>query len=35
MMSYFIKMTEPEEAEGQVKSSYELLMTMFQKDFRI
>ena len=34
-MSYFIKVTDPEEAEGQVKSAYDLLTTMFQKDFRI
>ena len=29
-MSYFFKVTEPEKAFGQLKSSYEMLETMFQ-----
>ena len=29
-MSYFFKVTEPEKAFGQLKSSYEMLESMFQ-----
>ena len=29
-MSYFFKVTEPEEAGGQVNTSYDMLMSMFQ-----
>ena len=29
-MSYFFKVTEPEKASGQLKSSYEMLESMFQ-----
>ena len=28
-MSYFIKVTEPENASGQLQNSYEMLQTMF------
>ena len=29
-MSYFLKVTEPEQAGGQLQQSYEMLQTMFQ-----
>ncbi|SHE42301.1 alkylhydroperoxidase AhpD family core domain-containing protein [Desulfacinum infernum DSM 9756] len=29
-MSYFLKVTEPEHADGQLQKSYERLQTMFQ-----
>jgi alkylhydroperoxidase family enzyme len=29
-MSYFMKITEPEKADGQLKTCYEMLQTMFQ-----
>jgi len=29
-MSYFLKVTEPENASGQLQKSYEMLQTMFQ-----
>ena len=29
-MSYFLKVTEPENASGQLQESYEMLQTMFQ-----
>lgn len=29
-MSYFFKVTEPEKADGQVKLSYDMLVSMFQ-----
>jgi hypothetical protein len=30
MVSYFFKITEPEGASGELKTSYEMLMSMFQ-----
>jgi len=29
-MSYFLKITEPEKADGQLQTSYDMLQTMFQ-----
>ena len=29
-MSYFFKVTDPDDAGGQVKTSYDMLMSMFQ-----
>jgi hypothetical protein len=29
-MSYHVKVTEPEQARGQLQKSYEMLLTMFQ-----
>ena len=29
-MSYFLKVTEPEQASGQLQGAYEMLQTMFQ-----
>ena len=29
-MSYFLKTTEPEKADGQLQTSYDMLQTMFQ-----
>ena len=29
-MSYFLKVTEPENADGELQKSYEMLQTMFQ-----
>ena len=29
-MSYFLKVTEPEQGSGQLQKSYEMLQTMFQ-----
>lgn len=29
-MSYYIKVTEPEQGNGQLQKSYEMLQTMFQ-----
>ena len=29
-MSYFLKVTEPEQASGQLEQSYEMLQAMFQ-----
>lgn len=29
-MSYFFKVTDPENADGQVNASYDMLMSMFQ-----
>ena len=30
-MSYFLKVTEPEHASGQLQKTYEMLQTMFQR----